>query len=468
MNRSGSASHRAAGFGGAKATWAAMTRRGAAALLGASLFAASSPACAQSAAEAAFRAAADLTVKIESTVRLPVTQGDEAGVFNGAGFVVAVQRGWVVTNAHVASRSIASLRLRARIGSWSPTRRVYVDPYLDLAIVAAIEPQRLGQVTAAPLHCERPPEIGHAVGAFGHPWGLDFTGTRGIVAGSGERYGAGALLIDAPINSGNSGGPLVSLDTGRVVGVSTSALQGTEGVENLNFAVAAHQLCRILELLRDGRDPSPVTREIVFFSDGEQTGALKVARNFMRPEFLPLRPGDIVKGLAGETGQLRSESEFVHALRGRLADVRLRVERAGRELVLAGRLPAIEPVIGRHVVQASGAVFGQARSFDPAEVNFSRVASCYIDDGSLAKSAGFEKCDAVESADGTVMEGLAQLYCHLQKAQRSDRAVTFAVKRLVRLQGRSFFAYHELTLLVDDLLWLTVSDDARKDPPPRC
>src|SRR5512135_1128612 len=139
-------------------------------------------------AEAAFSQAARYTVKIETTVSLPTYADDEAGVFTGAGFVVDGGRGWIVTNAHVVSRSPATLRLRTRDGPWIAARRVWVDPYLDLAVVAPAKPDALAGVPAARLACGDPPPVGRPVGAFGHPWDLDFTGTRGIVAGTAERY----------------------------------------------------------------------------------------------------------------------------------------------------------------------------------------------------------------------------------------------------------------------------------------
>jgi S1-C subfamily serine protease len=157
---------------------------------------------------------------------------DEAGNFTGAGFVVDAERGWIVTNAHVVSRSPAKLRVRLRGGPWLPARRVYVDPYLDVAVLAPHQPAKLAGVAAARLACDGMPPVGHPVGAFGHPWNLDFTGTRGIVAGASDRFEVGALLTDAPINDGNSGGPLISLVDGRVVGVNTSALDA-KSVQNL-------------------------------------------------------------------------------------------------------------------------------------------------------------------------------------------------------------------------------------------
>ena len=407
--------------------------------------------------EAAFAAAAKYTVKIETTVRLPTNPGDESGVFSGAGFVVDAQRGWAVTNAHVVSRSPATIRMRSSGGAWVPAKRVYVDPYLDIAVVTPADRARLNGMAAAELACAGFPPIGHPVGAFGHPWSFDFTGTRGIVAGVSDQFEPGALLTDAPINSGNSGGPLISLATGKVVGVNTSAIDA-RGVQNLNFAVAAHYVCKILDLLHAGRDPSPPDGSLAFFADAEQTGVLKVARNFMPAGYIALQPGDVIKAVVDEPGPITRESELVHALRGRLDGASLRVERGGEERVISGRFSAVAKILGRRTVYASGVVFGQADRFDASEINFSRVAACQTEEGSLGKSAGFEKCDAVETVDGKAIENLDQLYRLLDSARAAGRAAAIVVKRVAGLQGKAFFAYYEISLPVEDLDWIRVPD----------
>lgn len=410
------------------------------------------PASAATDGEAAFAAAAKYTMKIETTVRLAVSAKDEQGVFSGAGFVVDAQRGWVVTNAHVTTRSPATIRMRLRVGAWIPARRVYIDPYLDLAIVA-VERDKLAGITAASLACEGFPAVGHPVGAYGHPWGLDFTGTRGVVAGISDKFEAGALLTDAPINNGNSGGPLISFVTGKVVGINTSAIEA-KGVQNLNFAVAARYACKILDLLRAGSDPSPPEGTLVFFADAEDTGILKVARNFTPPGHIALLPGDVIKEVIGEPGLITRESEFIHALRGRLDKVSMRVKRGGKDVVLSGSLPAVERILSRRIVYASGAVFGQPRRFDASEVNLSKVATCQIEAGSLAQSAGFEQCDAIETIDGEPVRDLDQVYRLLDRARAAGRSASIVAKRVADLQGKPLFTYHEIDLPVEELRWM--------------
>ena len=53
---------------------------------------------------------------------------------------------------------------------------------------------------------------------------------------------------------GNSGGPLIDLETGKVLGVNSMALEDTEG---LNFAVPAKPICKILEIIKSGGTPLP-------------------------------------------------------------------------------------------------------------------------------------------------------------------------------------------------------------------
>lgn len=84
--------------------------------------------------------------------------------------------------------------------------------------------------------CNRPLKVGETVFAIGHPLGLNFTLTQGIVS-SVERVidGAKYIQIDASINPGNSGGPLYST-YGELLGINTMGLSGTQG---LNFAIPA-------------------------------------------------------------------------------------------------------------------------------------------------------------------------------------------------------------------------------------
>ena len=407
--------------------------------------------------ESAFAGALRYTVKVETSIRLPLYADDTKGVFVGAGFLVDGNRGWFMTNLHVASRSPAKIRVIRQGADPAPARRIWLDPYLDLAILEVSDRKFIGGMLAASLGCENFPPVGHAVGAFGYPWDLPLTATRGIISGRSDLYENGALLTDAPINSGNSGGPLISFSTGKVVGINTAALQG-EGIQNLNFAVAMKYACGVLRLLQQGRDPSPPSANLVFMS-GPDDEPLTVARNYMGKEYIRLESGDLLQEVVGDPGPLTSEADLVHALRGRLNAAKLAVERGESDLFIAGAFPPAENLLKRRGVFTSGVMFIERRPFDEREVNFGAISTCYIEPGTAAQSAGIGKCDTVESIDGEAVQNLNQVYLGLSEALHEKRTALLELKRLVGPQGRSFFSYFGVSLPVDGLRWVDVTDE---------
>src|SRR5688572_29864591 len=226
--------------------------------------------------EQVFKNALKYTVQIKTTVPVPF-DGDRKGSGFGAGFLVDAARGWVMTNAHVVSRSPSRIELAFHGHEYSEATKIYVDRHLDLAILKVDENVDTKSVTQPALECGELPPVGHPVGAFGHPWRLQFTGTRGIISGVTAKYRTELLQTDAPINQGNSGGPLISLESGRIVGINTA---GIRGAQNTNFAVAIKYACRILQLLQQGDDPSPPDLKLVYYRDVDNRKELKVARSY--------------------------------------------------------------------------------------------------------------------------------------------------------------------------------------------
>jgi S1-C subfamily serine protease len=82
---------------------------------------------AQDAAEDAFRAAADWTVQVRTSVSQAFVE-DEHGTWVGAGMLVDGGRGWVLTNAHVAGSSYGKVSIAFKDGRTVSARRVFVDP----------------------------------------------------------------------------------------------------------------------------------------------------------------------------------------------------------------------------------------------------------------------------------------------------------------------------------------------------
>ena len=316
-----------------------------------------------------FKNALQYTAQIRTTVPVPF-DGDRKGSSLGAGFLVDAGRGWIMTNAHVVGRSPSRVEIALHGQEFSEATKIYVDPFLDLAIIRVPEQVETKGIEEPRLECGGVPPVGHPVGAFGHPWRLQFTGTRGIISGVTARYRTELLQTDAPINQGNSGGPLISLESGRIVGINTA---GIRGAQNTNFAVAIKYACRVLQLLQQGEDPSPPDLKLVYFRDIDNRKQLKVARSYAGDGTLKLLPGDVIRQVIGEEGVIENETQLLHALRGRLAGSSLRVLRAGQETVVSGNKLPMRRVLETRGVYASGVLFGPITIRDALELSLIHI-----------------------------------------------------------------------------------------------
>jgi S1-C subfamily serine protease len=147
----------------------------------------------------------------------------------GSGFVID-GKGDILTNDHVVAGA-SGIRVGFTGGSTYPARVVGADPGSDLAVVRVDAPPS----ALHPLAFDRSSSAvpGDPVYAIGNPFGLDRTMTAGIVSATGRDIQApdgltipNAIQTDAPINHGNSGGPLLDA-AGRVVGVNAQIQGGT-------------------------------------------------------------------------------------------------------------------------------------------------------------------------------------------------------------------------------------------------
>ncbi len=161
----------------------------------------------------------------------------------GTGFVVS-ERGHVVTNEHVV-RGCRDLRIRRADESSGPAAILASSRAEDLALLQAEMPAR----PVAPFRSGKDIRAGDAVVAFGFPLTGLLSSSGNLTLGhvsalSGFGDDARFLQVSAPIQPGNSGGPLLDMN-GRVVGVTTSSLStvgagrtaGGSVPQNVNFAI---------------------------------------------------------------------------------------------------------------------------------------------------------------------------------------------------------------------------------------
>lgn len=158
----------------------------------------------------------------------------------GSGFFVN-KEGYLITNFHVIQgEKKATVTQFAKEGTvlrriiYKDIEIVAVAPFYDLAILKVSNLQRdVNPVVFAPGDGVN---MGDTVFAVGNPLGLERSVTEGVVSQPYRNF-AGFLYIqvDAPVNPGNSGGPLFN-NRGQVIGVINMGIPSMEG---LNFAIPA-------------------------------------------------------------------------------------------------------------------------------------------------------------------------------------------------------------------------------------
>ena len=178
----------------------------------------------------------------------------------GSGFVWD-PNGYIVTNYHVVQNSESIQVALGDQSVWKATR-VGADPDKDVAVLKVEAPANL--LPPIPIGTSGDLQVGQRVFAIGNPFGYDQTLTSGVISGLGrEITGAGSRPIrgviqtDAPLNPGNSGGPLLD-SAGRVIGMNTAILSPTGAYAGIGFATPIDCINRIVpEIIRGEKVPTP-------------------------------------------------------------------------------------------------------------------------------------------------------------------------------------------------------------------
>ena len=176
------------------------------------------------------------------------------GIGLGSGFFIHPS-GYILSNAHVIHNA-AEIRVMTKDGLDFAAHVVAADPVYDLALLKIDAPKNT-KFPFLKMGDSDELRIGDQVIAIGNPLGLGHTVTSGIISHPGRslfeekepngRY-VRYLQTDAAINSGSSGGPLITL-TGAWIGLNTAKLENSQGI---GFTVPSHLVQEFLNNVLKG------------------------------------------------------------------------------------------------------------------------------------------------------------------------------------------------------------------------
>lgn len=287
----------------------------------------------------------------------------------GSGFIIDAE-GHIVTNNHVIDHAT---RIEVTLNDGAQYEAVVIgrDAKTDLALLKIDTDDPLPHVAFGDSHGAR---VGDWVLAVGNPFGLGGSVNAGIISARGRDINSGPyddyIQIDAPINRGNSGGPLFDA-RGVVIGVNTAIFSPSGGNIGIGFAIPAETAAEIVTDLKTkgrvdrgwlGVQIQPVTDEIAASLGLAETRGVLVA------DVLPGTPaaaadvssGDIILRAAGE--RMEDYRDLTKLIAGIDAGTRIELQifRSGETLtvpVTIGEMPTEEMAATAPVDQSAGDEF---------------------------------------------------------------------------------------------------------------
>ncbi len=210
------------------------------------------------------------------------SEPEQAG--SGSGVIIAPD-GYILTNDHVV-HDAKQLAVTLTNGTTLPATIAGTDPATDLAVIRA----QGGSLPFAMLGDSGSLRVGQLVIAIGNPFGFQSTVSTGVVSALGRalRSRDGRLIESiiqhtAPLNPGNSGGPLVD-SRGRIVGINTAIIMMAQGI---GFSIPSNTAKWVVsQILTHGRvrrgylgisaQQRPLSRRLVLFYNLKLETAVEV------------------------------------------------------------------------------------------------------------------------------------------------------------------------------------------------
>jgi serine protease Do len=377
----------------------------------------------------------------------------------GSGFVIDPS-GYVVTNNHVVGDA-SSIKVIMSDGKELPAKLVGRDKKTDLALLKVNAGHPLPYIEFGNSDAAK---VGDWVVAVGNPFGLGGTVTAGIISARGRNLNSGPfddfLQVDAPINRGNSGGPLFSID-GKVIGINSAIISPNGGSVGVGFAIPASLAKPVISELRSngkiergwlGVEIQQVTPELAEgLALDKPRGALVANVTDGAPAAQAgVQQGDVIVRYGDKPVDTMRDLPRLVAETHAGTEVNLTVWRDGKEVPLHAKVAQLKDDDQKVASNEDNGEAGSVHSYGLALAALSKEARERFDvaddvrgvlivgvqDGGPAASQGLQPGDVIEKVGADKVSGPAQVKHDMEHEAESGKKTALL---LVNRHGASIY-----------------------------
>jgi serine protease Do len=368
----------------------------------------------------------------------------------GSGFFITGD-GYLVTNNHVV-RNAKTVEVKTTGGKTYTAKIVGTDPKTDLALLKVDSSDDFPHVAFASTL----PRVGDWVVAMGNPFGLGGTVTAGIVSAQGRDIGSGPyddyIQIDAPVNSGNSGGPTFNLN-GEVIGINTAIYSPSGGSVGIAFDIPSTTAKSVVDQIKSngkvtrgwiGVTIQPVTDDIAAsmglktasgaIVDEPQSGGPAAAAG--------LKSGDVITHMDG--AEVRDSRDLARKVGGVAPGrtIKLTIIRNGNEKTvdLKARPYPADTLASNDDMTGQKPEFGMmlAPSSDVAGARAEGVIVTGVNPGGVASEKGVQQGDVITAVGGKSVSEPSDVQAAIRDAKKDGK--TAVLMHLKTADGGRFVA----------------------------
>lgn len=372
----------------------------------------------------------------DESVQNDLTFSDIERGFIGSGVIVSAD-GYILTNRHVIEKA-KEISVTTSEGKVYDAALIGQDDVLDVALVKIDDAESLAYAVFADSNLL---ETGDFILAIGNPFGLKNTVTTGIVSALGrdmkETPFDDYIQTDAPINQGNSGGPMFNVN-GEVVGLNTLIYSKHGNSLGVGFAIPANQLKPIYEALKENGAVVRSTigadvKETVF--EDKQALIVTTLQNEKLCEKNDLKVGDII--LSVDSEPFNTQKAFQEKIAWTKPETELEIA-IWRDGEIYEKTVSVEPVAQNTLPPIKNKAFQpqQGIHYEKIGLTLQNFKVVGVDKNSEAEQKGVKVGDEIKGLNGHSLPSEADLALYINESATEQKLLHF---NLQDLSGHPYF-----------------------------